>query len=184
MASDPESLTPQQQRAQYKMVAGVNDLRAGERKAARTKLEEALDLDHESVDARLWLAHLLLGDGEAVAAARQYRTGLMFHPGEQRLLEGLRAAESATVRAATPEGKDETAAKQRLVPNLILAALMPPGGFVLGIWEIATGRTQEWKDLGVKTLLASIAAFAAWAVILTFIRLIVEGSAGPGVTGP
>jgi tetratricopeptide (TPR) repeat protein len=184
MASEPEALTPQQQRAQYKTMAGVNDLRAGERKAARTKLEEALDLDHESVDARLWLAHVLLEEGDSAAAARQYRAGLMFHPGEQRLLEGLRAAESAAVRAATPEGRDETAVKQRLVPNLIMAALMPPGGFLLGLWEIITGRTQEWKDLGVKTLLASIAAAAAWVLILTFISLIVEGGAGPSVTGP
>jgi len=184
MASEPEPLTPQQQRAQYKMMAGVTDLRAGERKAARLKLEEALDLDHESIDARLWLAHLLLEDGEAAAAARHYRTGLMFHPGEERLLKALRGAESAAAHAATPEGKDETAAKQRLVPNLIMAALMPPGGFLLGLWEMVTGRTQEWKDLGVKTLLASVAAFAAWAIVLAFIGLIVEGGAGPAVPGP
>jgi hypothetical protein len=45
---------------------------------------------------------------------------------------------------------------------------------------VATGRTQEWKDLGVKTLLASIAAAVAWFVLLAFIGLIVEGGGSPG----
>jgi tetratricopeptide (TPR) repeat protein len=182
VAQAAEPLTPQQQRAQYKMMAGVTDLQMGELKTARAKFEEALDLDHELVEARLWLAHVLLQQGESQAAVGQYRTGLMFSPADERLTQGLRAAESAAVHAAMPEAKDRVAAKQRLVPNLILAALMPPGGLVLGVWEIATGRTQEWKDLGVKTLLASIAAFVAWFILLMFIGIIVEG--GPGVAGP
>jgi len=177
-------LTPQQQRAQYKMMAGVTDLQTGEKKAGRAKLEEALDLDHELVEARLWYAHALMEEGDAAGAVRQYRAGLLFSPDDQRLLDGLRAAQSAEVHSLTPEAKDQTAAKQRLVPNIILAALMPPGGFVLGLWELATGRTQEWKDLGVKTLLASVAAGVAWSIILTFIGLIVGGGAETGVVGP
>jgi tetratricopeptide (TPR) repeat protein len=173
VAQAAEQLTPQQQRAQYKMMAGVTDLQMGELKTARAKLEEALDLDHELVEARLWLAHVLLQEGESQAAVVQYRTGLMFSPADERLVQGLRAAESAAVHAATPEAKDRAAAKQRLVPNLVLAALLPLGGLVLGVWEIATGRTQEWKDLG---------ALVAWFIILMFIGLIVEG--GSVANGP
>jgi len=179
MATATPPLTPQQQRAQYKMMAGVTDLQTGEPKAARAKLEEALDLDHELVDARLWLAHALLQEGEAEAAVEQYRTGLLISPGDERLLQGLSAAQSAEVQAVSPEARDRRAAKQRLVPNLIMAALMPPGGFLVGAWEAGTGRTQEWKDLGVKTLLASIAAGVAWFIVLAFIGLVVEGGAGP-----
>lgn len=179
MAAATPPLTPQQQRAEYKMMAGVTDLQTGDAKAGRAKLEEALDLDHELIDARLWLAHALLQDGEPEAAVQQYRTGLLLSPGDERLLQGLRAAQSAEVQAMSPEAQDRRAARQRLVPNLIMAALMPPGGFVLGVWEAATGRTQEWKDLGVKTLLASIAAGTAWFILLAFIGIIVEGSSGP-----
>jgi len=99
VAEAARQLTPQQQRAQYKMMAGVGDLQAGERKAAREKLEEALDLDHECADARLWLAYLLLQDGEAEAAVRQYRTGLMFSANDERLLQGLQAAAAAAAQA-------------------------------------------------------------------------------------
>jgi tetratricopeptide (TPR) repeat protein len=161
------------------MMAGVTDFNAGERKAARAKLEEALDLDHECVDARLWLAHLLIEEGEGEAALQQYQTGLLFSPQDPRLLQGLQQGQSAAHLATTPEGKDAVAAKQRLIPNLILAVLIPPSGFLLGIWEIATGRTQEWKDLGVKTLLAAVAGAVAWILLLAFIGIVVGGDAGP-----
>jgi tetratricopeptide (TPR) repeat protein len=178
MAAPPAPLTPQQQRAQYKMMAGVTDLHTGDPKGARARLEEALDLDHELVDARLWLAHLLLQEGEAEAAVEQYRTGLLISPGDERLLQGLQGAQSAEVQALSPEARDRVAVKQRLVPNLIMSALMPPAGFLLGAWEAMTGRTQEWKDLGVKTLLASIAAGVAWFIIVAFIGLVMEHGGG------
>lgn len=174
MAAPSDKLTPQQQRAQYKVLAGIADLRAGARKAARSKFEEALDIDHESVEARLWLAHVLLEDGESDAAVRQYRTGLLFNPHDQRLSDGLRVAQLAKVHAASPEAQDRVVAKQRLVPNLIMAALMPPAGFILGAWEILTSRTKEWRDLGVKTLLASVAAGVAWIIFLTFVGIVVQ----------
>jgi hypothetical protein len=157
------------------MMAGVTDLQTGDAKAGRAKLEEALDLDHELVDARLWLAHALLQEGQAEAAVQQYHTGLLIAPGDERLLQGLQAAQSAEVQAMSPAARDRVAARQRLVPNLIMAALMPPGGFIVGVWEVATGRTQEWKELGVKTLLASIAAGVAWFIVLAFIGMVVGG---------
>ncbi|MGQ9729727.1 MAG: tetratricopeptide repeat protein [Candidatus Zipacnadales bacterium] len=182
MAEPTGELTPQQQRAYYKMRTALADLRNNDRKAARAKLEEALDLDHELVEARLWLAHLLLEEGDIKAAVAQYQTGLMFSPQEERLSQGLQAAQTAAIYAQRPEAKDEVAAKQRLVPNLILAALLPPSGFLLGLWEIATGRTREWKDLGLKTLLTSLAAFFAWFILLAFVEVVIEG-ARPGVAG-
>jgi tetratricopeptide (TPR) repeat protein len=175
MAQTQPRLTPRQQRAHYKVRAAITDLEMGEPKTARTKLEEALDLDHECVDARLWLAHVLLEEGEAAAALQQYETGLVFTPDEPRLLEGLQAIRAAAKEAATPEGRDRARAKQRLVPNIVLAALIPPSGVVLGLWEIAFGRTKEWKDLGLKTLLTSVAAMAAWVIILGFLGVILGG---------
>ena len=62
--------------------------------------------------------------------------------------------------------------------------LLPPSGILLGLWEIATGGTQEWKDLGLKTLLAGIAALCAWLILLAFIGVVLEGTAESGAVGP
>lgn len=160
------------------------DLHAGQVPAARAKLEEALDLDHESTEARLWLAHLFLVQGEPDAALEQYRTGLLFSPSDKHLQQGIPTAQAAMAHAATPSARDKAVAKQRLVPNLILAGLIPPSGILLGLWEIATGKTEEWKDLGLKTLLVGVAALCAWLVVLAFIGVVMEGGVQPAAYGP
>ena len=175
MAEGTRPLTTRQQRAQYKVMAAISDLQAGRPAEARPKLEEALDLDHEFVEARLWLAHVLVNEGEAQAALQQYRTGLLFSPAEARLQEGLRAAQVVAKEAAAPGGRDRLLAKKRLVPNLILAALIPPSGIVLGLWEVLLGQTEEWKDLGLKTLLVAVAALFAWAIVLAFVSVVAGG---------
>jgi len=177
-------LTAIQQRAQYKMRSGVIDLHAGQLPAARAKFEAALDLDHELIDARLWLAHVLLTQGEAEAALEQYQTGLIFSPGDKRLQDAVPAAQVAVAQSATPSARDRVAAKQRLVPNLILAGLIPPSGLLLGLWEIVTARTEEWRELGLKTLLVSVAALVAWIIVIMFIGVVTQGGIEPTAPGP
>jgi tetratricopeptide (TPR) repeat protein len=184
VAQAQERLTPLQQRAQYKLRSGVIDFHANQLAAARAKFEEALDLDHELIDARLWLAHVLLAQGDAKAALEQYQAGLIFSPRDRRLQEALPAAQVAVAHARTPEARDEAAAKQRLIPNLILSGLIPPSGIVLGLWEIVTARTEEWRELGLKTLLVGVAALVVWIIIVLFIGVIVEGGIAPAGPGP
>ncbi len=177
----PVPLTPRQQRAHYKVRAAVTDFELGRAAAARAKLQDALDLDHECVDGRLWLAHVLMHQGEPEPALKQYEAGLVFAPGDSRLTEAATAASTAAVGAEAPEARDRRLAKKRLVPNLILSALIPPSGVLLGLWEIVFGRTKEWKDLGLKTLLASLAAAVGWIIVVGFL-LVVSG--GIDVAGP
>ncbi len=184
MAQAKDRLTPLQQRAQYKLRSGVIDFHANQLAAARVKFEEALDLDHELTEARLWLAHVLLAQGDAKAALEQYQTGLLFSPRDRRLQEALPTAQVAVAHAGTPEARDEVAARQRLVPNLILSGLIPPSGILLGLWEIVTARTEEWRELGLKTLLVGVAALVAWIIIAMFIGVIVEGGIEPATPGP
>lgn len=177
-------LTPLQQRAQYKLRSGVIDFHANQLAAARVKFEEALDLDHELTEARLWLAHVLLAQGDAKAALEQYQTGLMFSPQDRQLQGALPTAQAAVAHAGTPEARDEAAAKQRLIPNLILAGLIPPSGVLLGLWEIVTARTEEWRELGLKTLLVAVAAFVVWIIIILFIGVLAGGGVQPAPPGP
>lgn len=175
MAQAEKRLTPRQERAAYRTRIAISDLEQGQLPAARAKLEEALDLDHELVEARLWLAHVLLQQGEPEPAQQQYETGLLFAPNDPRLLDGIRAAQAAAKTASAPAGRDKRIAKQRLIPNIIMAALFPPSGIIMGLWEIVTGSTKEWKDLGLKTLLAGVTASFVWGVIYMFLIAITAG---------
>jgi len=162
------------QRAFYRLRAGMDDVAQGQWPGAQAKLAEALDLDHAFTEARLWLGYVLERQGQPGAALRQYQVGLLFDPTSDELKVAAQRIAWAAAEEQSPEGRQAAAARGRLIPNLVVAALLPPTAVVMGLWEISTARAPEWRDLGVKTLAAGCIAGVFWGSVI-----LVALSAGP-----
>ncbi len=154
------------QRAYYRLRAGVEDAQRRQWSAAKAKLAEALDLDHEFTEARLWLGYVLEAMGDAAAAHRQYEVGLLFAPESYELQQARAGVAGLAATQQTPAGREQAAARSRLMPNLIVAVLLPPTAVVMGVWEIMAARTQQWRDLGVTTLAAGCIAGVFWLSVI------------------
>lgn len=159
-------------RAYFKLRSGIQAAQIGDLDHARRRLCEALDLDHEYSEARVWLGHLAEQENDPAAALRQYEVGLLFDPANPGLLEAARRVRSA-LTYGDPQGQRELReARRRLAGNLIFALLVPPAGFLMGVWEHLTGRTPEWRELGTKTLLFSLLGGACYFLLVTFVILV------------
>jgi len=164
------------QRAYYRLRAGMDEAARGQWALAQAKFAEALDLDHVFAEARLWLGYVLERQGRPGAALRQYQVGSVFAPASEELRLAAQRVTWAAAEEQSPEGRQAAAARGRLIPNLVVAALLPPTAVTMGLWEIATARSPEWRDLGVKTLAAGCIAGVFWASVI----LVVLGPSAHG----
>jgi tetratricopeptide (TPR) repeat protein len=158
-------------KALYKVRSAIAAFEAGDAQAAHERLSEALDLDHECADARLWLGYLYEQENESAQALRQYQVGLVFDPGNPQLARAAYAAQMSQLYGQTPEQRELRDSRRRRISNLIFATMIPPAGFVMGLWQVATGRTAEWRALGTKTLLFSILGAAIYFALFVFMAL-------------
>jgi len=160
-------------RAYFKLRSAIQAAQVGDLTHAGRRLREALDLDHEYSEARLWLGHLAEQENDPAAAVRQYEVGLTFDPHDPGLLEAARRVHSALTHGDPGRQRELLEARRRLAGNLIFAVLVPPAGCLMGLWEMATARTQEWHALGAKTLLFSGLAFGCYLAIGFILLLLV-----------
>ncbi|MFQ6097242.1 MAG: tetratricopeptide repeat protein [Armatimonadota bacterium] len=158
-------------KALYKVRSAIAAFESGDLQSARDRLCEALDLDHECTDARLWLGYVYEQENEPTQALRQYRVGLVFDPDNPRLIQAAHAAEVSALYGHTPEQRELRDSRRRRISNLIFAAMIPPAGFVMGLWQVVTGRTTQWRALGAKTLLFAVIGAAGYFALLVLMAL-------------
>jgi tetratricopeptide (TPR) repeat protein len=170
---------PLRRRAYYRARTGIAALEGGNLEGAERHLNEALDLDHEFSDARLWLGHLYEQKHDPGAALTQYRLGLVFDPENVQLTQAAQTAETGAAWAGTKAAKQLKAARSRRVVNIIFALLVPCAGFFMGLWEIATAATPEWRDLGVRTLLCSLLGMLLHGMFYMVLMLLVGSGGAP-----
>jgi len=164
---------PRRHRAYYKTRTGAAAARSGQLEQAERYLCEALDLDHEFTDARLWLGFVYEQQHEPRKALRQYQVGLTFDPQAAGLRQALQQAQAGTQWESTRAHKQIKGARSRRIPNIVFALLVPCGGFAMGLWEMATAEVPEWRELGMQTVLFALAGMAGQFILLLLIALLI-----------
>lgn len=159
-------------RAYFKVRSAIQAVKAGNLGHARRRLCEALDMDHEFGEARLWLGHLAERESDLATALRHYQLGLTFDPADAGLLEAAQRVQAAMAYGDTRSQRERREARRRMTGNLIFALLVPPAGFLMGGWEIAMARTDEWRKLGTNTVLFSLVGGACYVLIIMFALLV------------
>ena len=157
---------PRRRRAYYRTRSGAAAAQSGQLEEAERQLGEALDLDHECADARLWLGYVHEQRHEPRRALRQYQLGLTFDPQNANLQRAVQQALAGTQWENSRAHKQIKAARSRRIANPVFALLVPCGGFVMGLWEMATAEAPEWRDLGLRTVVFSLVGMTVLAVIL------------------
>ncbi len=169
-------MNARRQRAYYKLRSAVQAVEAGDLAQARQRLHEALDFDHEYSDARQWLGHVAEREDDLETALRQCRIGLVFDPHNAALRTAAEGLQRGLRFGDRGEQQELLNARRRATSNLIFALLVPPAGFLMGLWATMTGRTPAWRDLGVRTLgMSLVGAFGYFLMIVFYIATM-----GPG----
>lgn len=164
-------------RAYFKLRSAIQAAQAGNAAHARRRLREALDLDHEYSEARVWLGHLAEQESDPAVALRQYEVGLTFDPNHPGLRQAAQRVQSALTHGDPRRQRELREARRRLVGNLVFAVLVPPAGALMGMWEIATGQTEEWRQLGAKTLLFAGIGLGCYFLMLVFVIVVMMAQA-------
>jgi hypothetical protein len=166
--------SPLRKRAYYRARSGIVAAEAGRLEEAEWHFKQALDLDHECSDARLWLGHVHERRHDPAAALAQYKLGLVFEPGNAQLAQAAQNAGASTAWSSTKAAQQLKAAHSRRIVNLIFALLVPCAGFFMGVWEMIAAETPEWRDLGLRTLLCSLLGMFLQFMLLMFFALLAD----------
>ena len=166
--------SPFRKRAYYRARSGIVAAEAGRLEEAEWHFRQALDIDHECSDARLWLGHVHERRHDPAAALAQYKLGLVFEPGNAQLAQAAQNAGASTAWSSTKAAQQLKAAHSRRIANLIFALLVPCAGFFMGVWEMIAAETPEWRDLGLRTLLCSLLGMFLQFMLVMFFALLAE----------
>jgi hypothetical protein len=163
---------PFRRRAYYKVRSGVAAAREGRLDEAEQHFCQALNLDHECSEARLWLGHVYEQRLEPTKALTQYRLGLLFEPESAELQQAVQRAEASALSSDTKAARQLRGARSRRIVNLIFAFVTPCAGFFMGLWEMASAEVPEWRELGLRTMLCSLLGFLLQFALVVIIVLI------------
>ena len=163
---------PFRKRAYYKVRSGVVAAEDGRLDEAEQHFCQALNMDHECSEARLWLGHVYEQKLEPAKALTQYRLGLLFEPDSIELQQAAQRAEAGALSSDTKAARQLRGARSRRIVNLIFAFVTPCAGFFMGLWEMASAEVPEWRELGLRTMLFSLLGFLVQFALLVLVLLI------------